>query len=369
MTVLLLIDALVALMWVIFCVRLPFAARQFPRARADAAALTPAPRVSVIIPARDEELLLPRCLDSLAKQDVPIHETIVVDDDSNDATARVASLGGARVVAAGARPSGWAGKPWAAHVGSKEATGDWLLFIDADAILASPCVRAAIADAEEHRTDLLTLMPRPTCSTPFEALVQPLFLMVTMGALDMKNVNDPKSPVAAAWGGFLLFRRASYDAIGGHVGVKSEIIEDLMLARAVKGRGMKLCLLVATDMIEAARPQAASKGWDAGYRLVVGAMPRSVLLPAVSAVLVIVFFVGPYLLAPLGLGFAAVALLHLACVLAARVELDRACALDKRFALLQPVAALILAAVLLRASAAALGHERLIRWRRRQYPR
>jgi glycosyltransferase involved in cell wall biosynthesis len=150
-------------------------------------------RVSVVIPARDEELLLPRCLASIAKQDVPIHETIVVDDDSNDATARVASLGGARVASAGTRPSGWAGKPWAAHVGSKEATGDWLLFIDADAILAPQCVRAAIADGEEHATDLLTLMPRPTCSTPFEAMAQPLFLMVTMGALDMRASTIPRA--------------------------------------------------------------------------------------------------------------------------------------------------------------------------------
>jgi hypothetical protein len=368
MTALLLIDALVALLWVVFCVRLPFAARQLPRARADAPGSTSAPRVSVIIPARDEELLLPRCLASIATQDVPIHETIVVDDDSNDSTARVASQGGAHVVAAGARPTGWAGKPWAAHVGSQEATGDWLLFVDADAVLAPQCVRAALADAEEHGADLLTLMPRPTCSTAFEAMVQPLFLMVTMGALNMKNVNDRKSPVAAAWGGFLLFRRGSYDTIGGHVGVKSEIIEDLMLARAIKGRGMKLRLLVATDLIEAARPQGARKGWDAGYRLVVGAMPRSVVLPAASAILVLVFFVGPYVLAPLGPWFAAVALLHLACVLVARVELDRACALDKRLALLQPVAALILAAVLLRATVAALGNDARIRWRRRQYP-
>ena len=81
--------------------------------------------------------------------------------------------------------------------------------------------------------------------------------------------------------------------------------------------------------------------------------------------IVIVFFVGPYLLVPLGPGFAAVALLHLACVLVARFELDRACALDKRLALLQPVGALVLAAVLLRASVGALGQGTLIRWRRR----
>src|SRR5258708_26396563 len=138
---LLVIDALVVLLWVFSCASFPFVARQMPRARTDAPAPTLAPRLSVIIPARDEEMLLPRCLASVRGQDVPVHEIIVVDDDSNDATARVAIEGGARVVPAGARPAGWAGKTWTAQVGGQAASGDWLLFVDADAVLAPGCVR------------------------------------------------------------------------------------------------------------------------------------------------------------------------------------------------------------------------------------
>jgi hypothetical protein len=367
--VLLLIDALVVLLWVLFCASLPSVLRRVPRARTDAPAPTHVPRVSVIIPARDEEKLLPRCLASLRAQDVPIYEIIVVDDDSNDATARVAVECGARVVQAGVRPPGWAGKPWAAQAGSKEATGDWLLFVDADAVLAPSCVRVALSEAQLHGSDLLSLLPRPTCSTVYEALAQPVFMLATMGFLDVRNVNDPDRPAAAAaWGGFLLFPRGSFDALGGFAAVQNEVLDDLMLARAIKRRRMKLRLLAASELVEAARPQSIRQHSDAARRLLAGAMPRSVLLPLLSGVLVLEFFVGPYLLAPLGAAFLTLAGVHLVCVLAVRMQLARAYGLDSRFALLQPIAGLLFAAFLFRVSASALGKGAVVRWRRRQYP-
>jgi hypothetical protein len=368
MAVLLLIDAIVVFLWAFFCASLPFVLRHVPRARTDAPAPAQVPRVSVIIPARDEEKLLPRCLASLRAQDVPVHEIIVVDDDSNDATARVAADCGARVVPAGTRPAGWAGKPWAAHAGSREATGDWLLFIDADAVLAPNCLRVVLNEAQMESADLLSLLPRPTCSTVYEAVAQPVFMLATMGFLQVRDVNDPQSQAAAAWGGFLLFPRSSFEALGGFASVQNEVLDDLMLARAIKRRGMKLRLLAAPELVEAARQQSIRQHSDAARRLIAGAMPRSVLLPLLSAVLVLEFFVGPYLLAPLGAMFLALAVIHLACVLVVRAQLARAYALDSRFALLQPLAGLLFALFLFGVSASALGKGVAIRWRRREYP-
>jgi cellulose synthase/poly-beta-1,6-N-acetylglucosamine synthase-like glycosyltransferase len=367
-TAVLVIDALVVLLWVLSCASFPFVLRDVPRARADPPAPSQASRLSVIIPARDEELLLPRCLNSVRAQDAPLHEIIVVDDHSSDSTARVATDGGARVVSAGSRPEGWAGKTWAAQVGSREATGDWLLFIDADAVLAPSCVRSALYEAQEHSADLLSFFPRPTCSTFFEAVGQPVFLLASMGSFNMQTLNDAKSPMAGAWGGFLLFRRSSYDALGGFAAAQNEVVEDLMMARAVKQRGMKLRVLLAPELVEAARAQSLGKLWDAACRLVMGALPRSAVVPLVLAALVVVFFIGPYLLAPLGSAFVVMAAVHFACVLLLRFQMARAYALDNRFAVLQPLAALGLAAVLLRASIGALGKRSMIRWRRRQYP-
>lgn len=190
-----LFDVLVVLGWVFFCAALPAAIRKLPRVRAKALAGTSRDardaRISVIVPARNEEQLLPRCLDSVRAQQRPIHELIVVDDTSQDATARVATNRGAHVISAGTRPAGWTGKPWAAHVGANAATGDWLLFVDADAVLAPGCVEAALAEAEEHGVDLLSLIPAWRCSTLLESLVQPVFFILLSAAFDFHKMNDP----------------------------------------------------------------------------------------------------------------------------------------------------------------------------------
>jgi hypothetical protein len=368
LTALLAVDSLVVLGWVIHSVTLPGLLRKAPMARPPATPPAARGRVSVIIPARNEERLLPRCLDSIRTQRVAAHEIIVVDDDSTDATPRLAAERGARIVPAGTRPAGWAGKPWAAHVGSKAATGDWLLFVDADAVLAPDCIGVALAEADENASDLLSLMPRPTCSTTFEAIMQPFFLLMTMMGLDMGRINDPTTTAAAAWGGFLLFRRSAYEAIGGHVAVQNEVIEDLMLARAIKGRGLKLRVLGAPDLVDVSRPQPARKAFDAGWRLMKGTLSGKPLSNLGGAVLVVVWFAGPYLVAPLGRIFVVLAAVHLACVLFVRDQLWRSARLDRRFALLQPLVALLFAMGLLAVSVASLGPSVAIRWQGRKYP-
>jgi hypothetical protein len=367
-TAVLVVDSLVVAGWVINSAILPGLLRKAPMARAPTTPPTPRGRVSVVIPARNEERLLPRCLDSLRAQRMVPHEIIVVDDDSTDATPRLAAERGARVVPAGARPAGWAGKPWAAHVGSKAATGDWLLFVDADAVLAPDCIGVALAEAEEHGSDLLSFMPRPTCSTTFEAIMQPFFLLMTMTGLDMGRINDPKTVAAAAWGGFLLFRRSAYEAIGGHVAVQNEVIEDLMLARAIKFRGLKLRVMGAPDLVDVSRPQTARRAFDAGWRLMKGTLGGRPVLNFVGAVVVAAWFAGPYLVAPFGRVFAILAAVHLACVLFVRDQLWRSAGLDRRFAVLQPLVALLFAWGLLAVSLASLGPSAAIRWQGRKYP-
>lgn len=371
MTVLLLFDVLVVLGWVLFCAALPAAIRKLPRVRAKALAGTSRDardaRISVIVPARNEEQLLPRCLDSVRAQQRPIHELIVVDDTSQDATARVATDRGAHVISAGTRPAGWTGKPWAAHVGANAATGDWLLFVDADAVLAPGCVEAALAEAEEHGVDLLSLIPAWRCSTLLESLVQPVFFILLSAAFDFHKMNDPADPLATAWGGFLLFRRSAYEKLGGHTAVKSVIVEDLAIAQEVKRRGMRLRVLPAPELAETARPLSARRIWDDGCRAAFGVAERGALLPVVCAAAVLAIFLGPYLLVPFGLRFIVLAVVHAVCVFLARVQLGRSLGLDYRLALLQPVGALYVVAVLLWGSVATLSGRAVVRWGARQY--
>jgi cellulose synthase/poly-beta-1,6-N-acetylglucosamine synthase-like glycosyltransferase len=368
MKVLLLFDALVVLGWVVFCVGLPTAIRRLPRVRATApTGALRGVRVSVIVPARNEEKLLPRCLDSVRAQRRPVHELIVVDDTSRDATGRVAADRGAHVISAGTRPPGWNGKPWAAHVGANAATGDWLLFVDADAVLAADCVEAALAEAEEHGADLLSLIPAWRCSTLLESLVQPVFFILLSAAFDFHKMNDPANPLATAWGGFLLFRRSAYEKLEGHTAVKDVIVEDLAIAQEVKRRGMKLRVLPAPELVETARPLSPRRIWDDGCRAAFGVAARGALLPVVCAAAVLAIFVGPYLLMPLGPRFVVLAAVNAACALLARVQLGRSVGLDYRLALLQPIGALYVVAVLLWGSVARLSGRAVVQWGARQY--
>ena len=367
MKLLLVVDAIVVFNWGLFCAALPFAIRKLPRVRAVAPSGSSIGRVSVIVPAHNEESLLPRCLDSIRAQLRPVDELIVVDDESHDGTARVATERGALVVAAGTRPPDWLGKSWASHVGAKAATGDWLLFVDADGFFAPNCVGAALGEAEEHGTDLLSLIPAWRCSTLLESLVQPIFFICISAAFDFHKMNDPLNPLATSWGGFLLFRRSGYERLGGHTTTKSAIHDDLAIAEEVKRRGLKLRVLPAPELAETARPLTARRIWNDGCRAAFGVAERGFLMPLVAVAALLMSFVGPYILAPLGPRFVALAVAHAVFALLVRVQFGRSMGFDYRLALLQPLGALYLAAVLLWASIATVTGRAVVRWGTRQY--
>ena len=368
MAVIFVLDVIVLLGWALFCAGLPAAIRSLPRVRAvvrrDASDTR---RVSVIVPARNEEALLPRCLDSLRSQERPIDEIIVVDDESHDATAHIATECGAKVVSAGTRPPAWQGKSWAAEVGATAATGDWLLFVDADAFLAPDCVGTALAEAEEHGADLLSLIPAWRSSTLLEGLVQPIFFMCLSTGFDFHKMNDPSDPLATAWGGFLLFRRDGYETLGRHAAIKSALYDDLAIAREAKRLGLKLRVLPAPELAETARPLTPRRIWEDGCRAAFGVAERSALLPLLSAAALVVVFMGPTIVAPLGPRFVALAIVHAIIALLVRVQLGRALGFDYRLALLQPLGALYLVVVLLWASICAVTGRTVVRWGARQY--
>jgi glycosyltransferase involved in cell wall biosynthesis len=326
-------------------------------------------RLSVVVPARNEEIQLPACLSSLVAQSRPAEELLVVDDNSTDQTARVARELGATVVQPGERPRGWAGKNWAAHAGARVATGDWLLFIDADVVLAPGAIQAALAAAEAHNADVVTFIPGAPCSTLLEALVQPIFLVVLALALDPTRINDPGNSRAAAYGGFLLFRRVAYEAVGGHAAVQGDIVEDLMLARRIKARGLRLRMEVAPELVQAIRPVTWSRLWDDCARAVFGAVGSSVVLPLIGAAIAFAFLVGPYVLAPLGIGFVIAAAIHWVAVFAVRVLVGRAFGFDRRLAALQPIGGLFMVMALACAALRNLRGRTTVRWGNRVYSR
>ncbi len=150
---------------VIFMLNLTLNLRSLRTLRPDAKAPEPAPLVSVLIPARDEEANIAACLESLQKQDYPNFEILVLDDNSSDNTSAVVEAMAAqdsriRLIRGEPLPEDWAGKPFACYQLAKQARGSWLLFVDADTIHAPHMLRSTLAWALETKCSLLSGFPR-----------------------------------------------------------------------------------------------------------------------------------------------------------------------------------------------------------------
>lgn len=217
-----------------------------------------APSVAVIVPARDEAHNIGPCLRSLTAQRYPEGRVrfIVVDDDSSDDTPRiVASLAAAdariTLLKAPPLPAGWKGKVHACSIGAA-AAGDaqWLCYLDADMRAAPELLASAVASAQARGLDLLTLAPRQRLGSFAERLILPCGLYVLGFSQDLAKVQAPDSGDAVATGQFMLLRREPYERVGGFAAVRSEICEDVELARLLKRRGGRVLMQDGTQLLE-----------------------------------------------------------------------------------------------------------------------
>jgi chlorobactene glucosyltransferase len=219
-----------------------------------------APRIGVIIPARDEEANIGACLRSLLAQDYPqdrLHLT-VVDDHSVDATAAIVdglARGHAHVtlLRSPPLPPRWTGKAHACAVGARAAPDcEWLCFIDADVTAAPSALSSAAGAATFRSLDLLSLMPRQELRSVAERLILPCGLILLSFLQDLRRSQARSGREVSATGQFMLVRRAAYDAVGGHTAVCSAICEDLEFARRLKQSGHTV-LLMGGDSVLATR--------------------------------------------------------------------------------------------------------------------
>lgn len=208
-----------------------------------------APLVSIVVPARNEERDLGACLRSLAAQDWPRTEIIVVDDRSEDRTLEVAraALAGhsaARVIAGEPRPADdWIGKSWALDRGVRAAKGEWLLFSDADIVHHPQTLTRAMESARAAKLDAISILPIIECRSVWEKMLMPLFGMLAMLLEPLDRTNRPGAEESRFSGAFILVRRAAYDAAGGHAAVRADILDDLALARRLKAAGSAIRLV------------------------------------------------------------------------------------------------------------------------------
>ena len=190
--------------------------------------------VSVVVPARDEEDTLPALLESLRRLTVEVSDIVVVDDDSQDATTSVAGSAGAVVLPAGTPPPGWTGKAWACHVGARASSGDLLLFLDADTVLA-PDALDGLLELHDRHGGLVSVQPFHRVVRPYEQLSS-YFNVVSLLASAAFSRRPGSRPMA--FGPCLLTSRADYERAGGHAAVRGEILDDVQLAVAYSRAGL-----------------------------------------------------------------------------------------------------------------------------------
>lgn len=207
-----------------------------------------APRITVIVPARNEARNIRRCVLALLSQTYPNYELVVVDDRSTDSTPQILEelagtpAGAARleIIRGVEPPPGWAGKPHALIQAASRATGDWLCFVDADTFASPDLLTASLEAARIHFADLFTILTAQELGSFWEKVVLPLVFTALSFGFPARRVNDPAKPDAIANGQFILIKRQVYMAVGGHQAVRNRIDEDKALAEVVKRSGYRL---------------------------------------------------------------------------------------------------------------------------------
>jgi len=248
------------------------------------------PSISVVVPARNEEQVIAECMGSLLQQE-EIAELLVVNDQSTDRTAEVVrgltrKYSRVKMIEVVELPAGWVGKNYAVWLGAREANGEWLLFTDADAVHEKHAAARAVEIARERAAALVSFSPEQIMERWYEKALIPYVYCRLAKKFSYEQVNDPQKTAAAANGQFLLIRRDAYDAVGGHAGIAGAVLEDVALAKKVKGAGYRIWFgsgkgIVRVRMYRSFR--AMWEGWKKNLYQLMGASSEAVAQEMVAA--------------------------------------------------------------------------------------
>lgn len=260
------------------------------------------PKVSVIVPARNEEELISICLESLLNQDYENFEIIVIDDSSEDSTGEIIekfAKENSKIIHVSARPKpeDWMGKNWACMEGYQRATGDLLVCTDSDTKYSKNVLSLAVSHLLSFNLDALTVIPKMLCFDNWTRITLPMlstFLHTRFSAL---RVNDPSKKTGYFFGSFFIIKKSVYKAIGTHEGVKHEIIEDGALGKKVKELGYNLKMVRGEHLLEAVWARNKSTLWNGLKRLMIPLFlqGKSIAVGIFVAVLFLLFMPFPIL--------------------------------------------------------------------------
>ena len=334
----------------------------------------PRPRATVIVAARNEEAHVEAAVGSLLALDYPDYEVFAVNDRSTDRTGelldRLARENPARLRVLHVRelPPGWLGKPHAMGLAAEQATGDWLLFTDADVTFRPDALRRALVYAEESRADHLVLFPTALMHSLSERMMFAFFpTLVAFGHRPWK-VSDPRTRDYVGMGAFNMVRRSVYEALGVRLALRMDVLDDMKLGKLVKEGGYAQRVAAGYGLITLRWGHGALGVLDNLtknlFALMLYRWPRTLG----AAFLLLLLNLGPFIglaLAPawtrLGyaLAAAALALLYLC--------LSRYSRISPLYVVLHPVSTLLFTGTLLRSMVLALARGGVV-WRGTKYP-
>lgn len=331
------------------------------------------PRVSVIFAARDEAEKLSGALATILAQDYVKYEVVGVNDRSQDATPQILDQFAStskllKVVHVAELPAGWLGKPHALQRGYEQASGDWLLFTDADVRFAPDLLRRAIAVAQESGWDHLTLLAGMDMDGFWESVaITYLAVGFTLG-VEPWLASAPSSQRYAGVGAFQLVRRQVYEAIGTHKRLAMEVLEDMKLGKLVKQGGFRSGVGMAGEAVRVR--------WQAGLRNIIrgttknffAASSYSVARIAGQITQLLAFSVLPFAALPWATGKARIFAMIAALIpLVAHYRMARSLRVSPLYALTHPLGGIIFGYMLLRSTVVTLWRGGVV-WRDTFYP-
>jgi chlorobactene glucosyltransferase len=263
------------------------------------------PKVSIIVPVRNEEKYISKCLDSLVNQKYPNFEIIVINDSSSDGTWDIIQRytenceQSLEAINAGPRPDGWIGKSWACYQGYLKATGDIFMFTDADTIHSQNALSLAVGHLINQKLDALTAIPRLVCEDFWTKITLPVVWSISYVRYSPLRANNPNTTTGYFFGSFYVIFRRVYEAVGTHEAVKGEIVEDGALGGIVKKEKFRLKVVRGEHHIRAIWARDLSSLWHGLRRLMIplyyqDKIHASVVTTAVFFLLLTPFFLFPF---------------------------------------------------------------------------
>jgi cellulose synthase/poly-beta-1,6-N-acetylglucosamine synthase-like glycosyltransferase len=299
-------------LWLYFLGYMIMSFRQSPKLESfDRAASKGFPKVTVILPARNEERYVARCLDTLLAQDYPDLQIIAVNDSSTDRTGEIMQSYAAKdsrvaYVNAPPKPDDWAGKNWACFQGYLRAKSDLLLFTDADTEHSASAMSLAVGHLLSQHLDALTTVPRLICVNFWTRITLPALAIFLHTRFSPLRVNNPNVKTGYFFGAFFVISRKAYEAVGTHEGVRQELVEDGALGGKVKAAKFKMKMVRGERHVHAVWARDFESLWNGLRRLVIPLYHQDrnsafLIMLAVFFILFVPFLLLPYSLLASGL--------------------------------------------------------------------